>query len=66
MCYSEFNDILPAIAAMDADVITIETSRSDMELLDGFGDFELPERDRPGRLRHPFAARADGRRDAAR
>ncbi len=31
MCYSEFNDILPAIAAMDADVITIETSRSDME-----------------------------------
>lgn len=39
MCYSEFNDILPAIAAMDADVITIETSRSDMELLRGFGDF---------------------------
>ena len=33
MCYSEFNDILPAIAALDADVITIETSRSDMELL---------------------------------
>lgn len=37
MCYSEFNDILPAIAAMDADVITIETSRSDMELLRAFG-----------------------------
>ena len=37
MCYSEFNDILPAIAAMDADVITIETSRSDMELLQAFG-----------------------------
>jgi 5-methyltetrahydropteroyltriglutamate--homocysteine methyltransferase len=37
MCYSEFNDILPEIAAMDADVITIETSRSDMELLRGFG-----------------------------
>ncbi|WP_410497855.1 5-methyltetrahydropteroyltriglutamate--homocysteine S-methyltransferase [Chitinibacter sp. S2-10] len=36
MCYSEFNDILPAIAAMDADVITIETSRSDMELLEAF------------------------------
>ncbi|MEW6591757.1 MAG: 5-methyltetrahydropteroyltriglutamate--homocysteine S-methyltransferase, partial [Pseudomonadota bacterium] len=42
MCYSEFNDILPAIAAMDADVITIETSRSDMELLRGFGDFHYP------------------------
>ncbi|RQO79540.1 5-methyltetrahydropteroyltriglutamate--homocysteine S-methyltransferase [Acidovorax sp. FJL06] len=37
MCYSEFNDILPEIAAMDADVITIETSRSDMELLQAFG-----------------------------
>jgi 5-methyltetrahydropteroyltriglutamate--homocysteine methyltransferase len=37
MCYSEFNDILPEIAAMDADVITIETSRSDMALLRGFG-----------------------------
>jgi 5-methyltetrahydropteroyltriglutamate--homocysteine methyltransferase len=37
MCYSEFNDILPAIASMDADVITIETSRSDMELLRAFG-----------------------------
>ncbi len=36
MCYSEFNDILPWIAAMDADVITIETSRSDMCLLEGF------------------------------
>ncbi len=37
MCYAEFNDILPEIAALDADVITIETSRSDMELLRGFG-----------------------------
>nr|WP_315237139.1 5-methyltetrahydropteroyltriglutamate--homocysteine S-methyltransferase [uncultured Albidiferax sp.] len=37
MCYAEFNDILPEIAAMDADVITIETSRSGMELLQGFG-----------------------------
>lgn len=37
MCYSEFNDILAEIAALDADVITIETSRSDMELLRGFG-----------------------------
>ena len=42
MCYSEFNDILPAIAALDADVITIETSRSDMELLTAFGDFKYP------------------------
>ena len=48
MCYSEFNDILPAIAAMDADVITIETSRSAMELLDGFGDFKYPNEIGPG------------------
>ena len=48
MCYSEFNDILPDIAAMDADVITIETSRSDMELLRGFGDFRYPNEIGPG------------------
>lgn len=48
MCYSEFNDILPAIAALDADVITIETSRSDMELLKGFGDFRYPNEIGPG------------------
>ncbi len=48
MCYSEFNDILPAIAAMDADVITIETSRSDMALLQGFGDFRYPNEIGPG------------------
>jgi len=48
MCYSEFNDILPTIAAMDADVITIETSRSDMELLRGFGDFNYPNEMGPG------------------
>jgi 5-methyltetrahydropteroyltriglutamate--homocysteine methyltransferase len=48
MCYSEFNDILPEIAAMDADVITIETSRSDMELLTGFGDFRYPNDIGPG------------------
>ena len=48
MCYSEFNDILPAIAAMDADVITIETSRSDMELLEGFGKFKYPNEIGPG------------------
>lgn len=48
MCYSEFNDIIEAIAAMDADVITIETSRSDMELLDVFRDFEYPNAIGPG------------------
>ena len=48
MCYSEFNDILPAIAALDADVITIETSRSDMELLQGFGQFQYPNEIGPG------------------
>ena len=48
MCYAEFNDILPWIAAMDADVITIETSRSDMELLDAFADFAYPNDIGPG------------------
>ncbi|OBX06651.1 5-methyltetrahydropteroyltriglutamate--homocysteine methyltransferase [Gallibacterium salpingitidis] len=48
MCYSEFNDILPAIAALDADVITIETSRSDMELLTAFADFKYPNEIGPG------------------
>ena len=48
MCYAEFNDILPQIAAMDADVITIETSRSGMELLTGFGAFRYPNQIGPG------------------
>ncbi len=48
MCYSEFNDIIESIAAMDADVITIETSRSDMELLDAFRNFEYPNGIGPG------------------
>jgi 5-methyltetrahydropteroyltriglutamate--homocysteine methyltransferase len=48
MCYSEFNDIIDAIADMDADVITIETSRSDMELLDVFDDFNYPNQIGPG------------------
>jgi 5-methyltetrahydropteroyltriglutamate--homocysteine methyltransferase len=48
MCYSEFNDIIAAIAAMDADVITIETSRSDMELLDAFDNFNYPNQIGPG------------------
>ncbi|MEJ2044440.1 MAG: 5-methyltetrahydropteroyltriglutamate--homocysteine S-methyltransferase [Reinekea sp.] len=48
MCYSEFNDIIDAIAQMDADVITIETSRSDMELLDVFEEFHYPNEIGPG------------------
>lgn len=48
MCYSEFNDIIASIADMDADVITIETSRSDMELLDAFEDFHYPNEIGPG------------------
>ncbi len=48
MCYSEFNDIIQHIANMDADVITIETSRSQMELLEAFGDFRYPNEIGPG------------------
>ncbi|UUQ65451.1 5-methyltetrahydropteroyltriglutamate--homocysteine S-methyltransferase [Pseudomonas fuscovaginae UPB0736] len=48
MCYSEFNDVIESIAAMDADVITIETSRSDMELLDAFEAFAYPNEIGPG------------------
>lgn len=48
MCYSEFNDIIQAVAEMDADVITIETSRSDMELLDAFENFRYPNDIGPG------------------
>jgi 5-methyltetrahydropteroyltriglutamate--homocysteine methyltransferase len=48
MCYSEFNDIIASIANMDADVITMETSRSDMELLDAFDNFKYPNEIGPG------------------
>ena len=48
MCYSEFNDIIDAIGAMDADVISIETSRSKMELLDAFGTYRYPNEIGPG------------------
>ncbi|MBF3102877.1 5-methyltetrahydropteroyltriglutamate--homocysteine S-methyltransferase, partial [Pseudomonas aeruginosa] len=48
MCYSEFNDVIESIAAMDADVITIETSRSDMELLEAFEKFDYPNEIGPG------------------
>ncbi|MCK0135531.1 5-methyltetrahydropteroyltriglutamate--homocysteine S-methyltransferase [Arenibacter sp. S6351L] len=48
MCYSEFNDIIQNISDMDADVITIETSRSEMELLDAFVQFKYPNEIGPG------------------
>ncbi len=48
MCYSEFNDIIDSIAAMDADVISIEASRSKMELLDAFVNFQYPNEIGPG------------------
>lgn len=48
MCYSEFNNIIDSIADMDADVITIETSRSQMELLDAFAQFDYPNEIGPG------------------
>jgi 5-methyltetrahydropteroyltriglutamate--homocysteine methyltransferase len=48
MCYCEFNDIIASIAALDADVISIETSRSNMELLEAFSDFRYPNEVGPG------------------
>ena len=48
MCYSEFNDIIKPIADLDADVISIETSRSQMELLDAFVAFKYPNEIGPG------------------
>jgi 5-methyltetrahydropteroyltriglutamate--homocysteine methyltransferase len=48
MCYSEFGDILPALGTLDADVITIEASRSAMDLLDGFARFSYPNAIGPG------------------
>ncbi len=48
MCYSEFNDIVDAVASMDADVVSIETSRSRMELLDAFARFAYPNEIGPG------------------
>jgi 5-methyltetrahydropteroyltriglutamate--homocysteine methyltransferase len=48
MCYSDFNDIIAAIGAMDADVVSIETARSRMELLDAFRDYAYPGEIGPG------------------
>ena len=50
MCYAQFDDILPSIADMDADVLSIETTRSRMELLNSFSTFRYSEPDRPGRV----------------
>jgi 5-methyltetrahydropteroyltriglutamate--homocysteine methyltransferase len=48
MCYGQFDDILPSIAAMDADVISIESARSGMELLHSFRAFRYPNQIGPG------------------
>ncbi|MFA9460042.1 5-methyltetrahydropteroyltriglutamate--homocysteine S-methyltransferase [Thiohalorhabdus methylotrophus] len=48
MCYAEFNDIIETIAALDADVISVEASRSEMELLEVFRDYEYPNEIGPG------------------
>jgi 5-methyltetrahydropteroyltriglutamate--homocysteine methyltransferase len=48
MCYSEFNDIIDAIGALDADVISIETARSKMELLEAFTTYRYPNEVGPG------------------
>ncbi len=48
MCYSEFNDIIESIAGLDADAIYIEASRSNMELLNSFSDFDYPNEIGPG------------------
>jgi 5-methyltetrahydropteroyltriglutamate--homocysteine methyltransferase len=48
MCYSDFNDIIDSIAALDADVISIETARSKMELLNAFKSYRYPSDIGPG------------------
>jgi 5-methyltetrahydropteroyltriglutamate--homocysteine methyltransferase len=48
MCYAEFNEIITSIAALDADVISIEAARSNMELLNAFSDFHYPNEIGPG------------------
>jgi 5-methyltetrahydropteroyltriglutamate--homocysteine methyltransferase len=48
MCYADFNDIIEAVAEMDADVVSIESSRSQMELLQVFGRFRYPNGIGPG------------------
>src|SRR5438105_11470885 len=52
MCYSEFNDIIASIGAMDADVISIETARSKMDLLDACTIYRYPNEIGPGEIGH--------------
>ena len=61
MCYSEFNDIIEAIAALDADVITIETTRSNMQLLSAFSAYDYPNEIGPGvwDIHSPLIPKAD-------
>ena len=71
MCYSEFNDIIEAIGAMDADVISIETARSKMELLGAFAKYRYPAEIGPGVYdihspRVPAVAEMTALRNAAR
>ncbi len=56
MCYSEFNDIIEAIDALEADVISIENSRSSGEILQVLRDYDYAGPNWTGGLRHPFAA----------
>ena len=62
LCYSEFGEVIGAIAALDADVTTIEASRSNMEVLDDLCD-RLRQQPGAGRLRHPLATDPRNRRD---
>jgi 5-methyltetrahydropteroyltriglutamate--homocysteine methyltransferase len=48
MCYAEFGEIVDAIAALDADVLSIEASRSDLELLAAFRTYQYPNDIGPG------------------
>ena len=63
LCYSEFGEVIDAISGLDADVTSIEAARSRMEIVADIAASGFDPRHRPGRLRHPLAARALGRRD---
>jgi len=65
MCYSEFNDMIEAIAALDADVVSIEASRSQMELLEAFEGFAYPQEIGPG-LYDIHSPRVPGREEMLR
>ena len=63
MCYADFHEIMEAIAAMDADVVSLEASRSEMELLGAFRDFKYPNDIGPGVYDIHSPPGAAGRRD---